>query len=68
MTVRMGTCGRCRHGPTPIAELGLCWHCLYIHAYTLMVVLATGTLPPDDDDLQEPGPADEPAGAEDPQG
>ena len=62
MTVRMGTCARCRHGPTPVAELGLCWHCLYMHAYSLMVEVANRS-----DTLQEPGPAEEPARAEDPQ-
>lgn len=63
MTLRMGWCVRCRHGPTPVGDLGRCWHCLYIHAYALMVAVQDQA-----DALQEPGPAEEPARADDPQG
>ena len=63
MTVRMGWCSRCKYGPTPVADLGLCWNCLYTQAYALMVTVAARS-----DGLQEPGLADEPARAEDPQG
>ena len=53
MTVRMGRCSRCEYGPTPVAELGLCWHCLCIHAYALMAVLEHRAA------LQEPAEVEE---------